>query len=119
MGNQIIISVFLLFIFCQITSFNMLGCDQYFKKGKKKKEIVKVSEDMPASKYAKLCFYLGYISVHYVRNVSSCEQGKQCGSWVMSRSLWRVSGRLPVPQLRLERPEDESGMSVVADSAEA
>ena len=37
----------------------------------------------------------------------------------MSRSLWRVSGQLPVPQLRLERPEDESGMSVVADSAEA
>ena len=71
-------SVFLLFIFCQITSFNMLGCDQYLKKEKKKrrKQIVKVSEYMPTSKYAKLCFYLGYISVHYVRNVCSCDQEK-------------------------------------------
>ena len=31
-------SVFLLFIFCQITSFNMLGCDQYLKKERKKKK---------------------------------------------------------------------------------
>lgn len=75
MGKQIIINACISIVyFCQITSFNMLGCDSILKKEKRRKEIVKLSEYMPTSKYAT---YLGYISVHYkVRSVSSCEQEK-------------------------------------------
>ena len=77
MGKQIIINVCISIVyFLSNYKFQHVGLWLVFKKRKRRKEIVKVSEYMPTSTYAKLCFYLGYISVHYVRSVSSCEQEK-------------------------------------------
>ena len=66
MGKQIIINVCISIVyFLSNYKFQHVGLWLVFKKRKRRKEIVKVSEYMPTSKYAKLCFYFSTCELEF------------------------------------------------------